>query len=265
MRKRRKIESRYYILIVFIIGILLVGGLMYAISDQRTLSPIEKVIKDTVLSVQKILIAPFNFFKGEEVESSKTVEAKNKELESQLEEMKNLLELNQTLGETQRWNATVVTRNIDSWYQTFTIDKGSSSGITVGMAVVNSQGLLGKVIHTSYFYSTVKLLTSVDSTHKVSVKIASGDQFIYGLLSEYDEKKKQYKIEGIAENTNIELGTNVITTGLGDDSPAGILIGTVASIETDHFDLARTVFVKPSVDFDQFRYVSVVKRGVLEK
>lgn len=279
MRKKKKIESRYYIIIILFIITFFLGTMMYFIRDNRKLNIIEKLGKDSILTIQKIVSSPFHLVgskineikeKNEvykkyqvllkESEQIELINAKNKELESELQEMKTMLELNQTLSETEYWNATVITRNIDGWYQTFTIDKGSSSGIKEGMDVVTDKGLLGRVIQTSNLYSTIKLLTSVDKENKVSVKIEGDGTFVYGLLSEYDAKTKQYKIEGIAENTNIQEGAAVITTGMGGSSPAGILIGTVSSIKTDHFDLARTVMVTPSVDFDTFRYVTVLKR-----
>ena len=53
----------------------------------------------------------------------------------------------------------------------------------------------------------------------------------------------------------------VTTTGLGNQFPSGILIGRVESISKDNFDLARTILVRSSVDFDDISYVTVLKKG----
>ena len=90
--------------------------------------------------------------------------------------------------------------NLNSWKETITIDKGEQSGIEVNMAVVVNDGLIGKVIKTSTFTSTVRLLTSNVLNDKISVKIANGEDFAYGILNGYDEKKDTYKIEGISQN-----------------------------------------------------------------
>ena len=63
-------------------------------------------------------------------------------------------------------------RNIDYWYDEITIDKGSKSGITKGMAVVNNSGLLGQITSVSNYYSTVKLLANENMSDKISVKIS---------------------------------------------------------------------------------------------
>lgn len=279
MRKRRKIESRYYIIIVLILILVILGIWMYFVREKRNPSPIEQVLQDTFLFVQRIVSTPIQFVtdkvqEGKEknkiyekykelenqIEQVQVINARNKELESELQEMKSLLELNQTLTESTYLNATVVMRNIDGWNQTVTVNQGKKQGVEENMAVVTSQGIIGYILHTSYFNSTVKLLTSVDENHKISVKIEGNDGYIYGLLTSYDTKTGYYKIEGIAENTEIKEGAIVITTGLGNTFPAGILLGTVVRIQTDHFDLARTVLVKPSVNFDEIRYVTILKK-----
>ena len=67
-------------------------------------------------------------------------------------------------------------------------------------------------------------------------------------------------MEGIADNTEIKEGDMVLTTGMGDIFPSGILVGKVSKITKDNFDLARTVEVKSDVNFDDIRYVTILKR-----
>ena len=58
----------------------------------------------------------------------------------------------------------------------------------------------------------------------------------------------------------IPKGSIVTTTGMGDIFPSGIMIGKVKSIKTDNFDLAKTVIVEGTVDYDDLNYVTVLKR-----
>lgn len=277
MRKRGKIERKYYIIIFFLVVLVILGLLIYLVQDERKTSIVEQVLQDSILFVQKIVSAPIHFVTDKlsetkekndiykkykelqtRVEQVESIEAKNKELESELQEMKALLELGQTLSESTPISASVIIRNIDGWYQTITIDKGRHDGIEENMAVITGQGMIGEVIHVNPFSSTIKLVTSVDESHKISVKIEGNEGYIYGLLSGYENQV--YKIEGIAENTGIQEGASVVTTGLGNTYPSGILVGTVTQVKKDHFDLARTILVKPSVNFDEIRYVTVLKK-----
>ena len=124
------------------------------------------------------------------------------------------------------------------------------------MAVVVNGGLIGLVTSTSYNTSTVKLLTA---SYPISVKIRTSNNEIYGILNEY--KDNQYIIEVISENTIIEEGMEVVTTGLGHPIPSGILVGYVLKEERDHFDLNRTIYVTPSIEIDKIHYVKVLKRN----
>ena len=61
----------------------------------------------------------------------------------------------------------------------------------------------------------------------------------------------------VGENVNIEINSNVTTTGLGL-YPSGILIGRVVRIQKDNFDLSSIVKVEPYINFDNIRYVGVL-------
>jgi len=189
------------------------------------------------------------------------METKYEEAEKEINDLKKILELNNTLSESSYMNATIINRNIGYWYNTVTIDKGEKDGIEKDMAVINNDGLIGIVTKTSKLNSTVKLLTTADTNSKISVKIkVDEDNYIFGLLVGYDKDKKSFIIEGIANNTEIPISSMVTTTGLGNNFPSGILIGRVDKITKDNFDLARTVLVKSSVDFDNINYVTVLKK-----
>ena len=279
MFRNRRIKKYYVIIILLIISILLLI-FSFIIKDKRNLSIIEKTIKDTTLSINKTINIPINYIddKIKEYKSKhklyekyeklskkydkvKLMETKYEEAEKEIKDLKKVLELNNTLSESSYMNATIINRNIGYWYNTITIDKGEKDGIEKDMAVINNDGLIGIVTKTSKLNSTVKLLTTTDTNSKISVKIkVDEDNYIFGLLVGYDKDKKSFIIEGIANNTEIPISSMVTTTGLGNNFPSGILIGRVDKITKDNFDLARTVLVKSSVDFDNINYVTVLKK-----
>ena len=276
---RKKIEKKYILLgaVVFIVLLLVIVSAV--VMNKRNLSPVEMAIKDSVILVQKVVYSPIRFVKDKITEISKlhdiyeeyqilenkvqetdSIKAKNAELEDEVEKLRKTLDLNQTLSQYAYLNATVVNRNLGYWYNTITIDKGSKNGVEVDMPVVVSEGLIGKVSKVTNFNSTVKLLTSDDINNKISVKINVDGKNVYGLLSGYDKKTGAFIVEGIADNTEIKKGSMVLTTGMGDIFPSGILVGKVSKITKDNFDLARTVEVTSDVSFDDIRYVTILKR-----
>jgi rod shape-determining protein MreC len=196
----------------------------------------------------------------EEVEKTDFMTAKYNESLKVINELEAMLDLNSTLVENTYLNATVIGRNLGFWYDKITIDKGSKNGVEENMAVITSDGLIGKVTSVSYLTSDVKLLTSDDINQKISIKIKVDEEYLYGLLTGYDKDTEEFIIEGVAGNVQIPDYAEVTTTGLGDIFPSGILIGYVSTITKDHFDLARTIRVTSKVDFNGISYVTLLKR-----
>ena len=176
-----------------------------------------------------------------------------------MDNLKKSLEVNQVITDYKKINASVVNRNVGSWFNTVNINKGSKSGIKEGYAVITDKGLIGKIVSVSNFTSTVKLLSTDEAINKISVKIEVDDKSIYGLLS-YNKKNNTYLVEGISDSTEITNGAKVVTTGLTDAFPAGILIGEVKSVTKDRYELAKAVLVTPSVDFNDIDIVTVLDR-----
>ena len=279
MYNKRRFDKRYlFILVVVAIALVLVV-LAFSLQKDRDLNPIEKVAKDTITVVLKVVSSPFNFV-HDTVDSiieknnlyEKYKELKNKEeqidsvvsqndnLRDEVNKLKDTLNLNTILSDKVYMNATVVTRNIGYWYDEVTIDKGSKNGIEKGMAVVNPKGLVGQITKVSNYSSTVKLLSNENMSDKISVKIKVADKYVYGLISQYDSKTNTYTVEGISENVDIEEGADVVTTGMGTIFPSGLMVGKVNKVTTDNFDLSKVVEVQASVNFDDLDYLTVLKR-----
>lgn len=280
---KKKNKKKY----IIICSILIVGLMVFftarSARDNKKLNPIEKVIKDSVGFVERIVYAPIDFVKDKiELQKEKdriykkyknidkdkikknTYKAQIDELNNEIKELKSLLDLNTIISDYNSINATVINRNVGFWYNTITIDKGSHEGIKEGYAVVVNDGLIGKIVSVSEFSSTVKLLTSDELSNKISVKINKDGKSIYGLLASYNSKKNVYVIEGISDIDELEVGSYVTTTGLSELFPSGILIGTIKKVTLDNYGLTKVVEVTPSVDFEDITYVSVLKREVQE-
>lgn len=275
----KKFDKRYLFIFVVIAIAIVLTILAASLNKERDLNPIEKALKDMGTVVIKVVSTPFNFVHDkidEMVEKNdiyeKYKEIKNKEeqidsviaqndnLKDEIGKLKETLNLNTILSDKVYMNATVVTRNIDYWYNEITIDKGSKNGIEKGMAVVVPKGLIGQITKVSNYTSTIKLLSNENMSDKISVKIKVGDNYVYGLISAYDAKTNTYTVEGISENVKIEKDADVVTTGMGTIFPSGLIVGKVKEVTTDNFDLSKVVEVKSSVDFNDIDYVTVLKR-----
>ena len=82
---------------------------------------------------------------------------------------------------------------------------------------------------------------------------------ILELPDNYDKKTDLIKATGIDKTTNINIGDKVLTSGLGEKFPGGIYIGTVEKIESDKYNLSKTVHIKTYQNFNDIHYVTVLK------
>lgn len=268
-----------YVYLSIILIVVTVAFLSYTIKSDKKLNVFESLIKDTTLTVQKIFYTPIksinnvvdDFFSLKDVlkenkilksniEKMESLEAENIELKQEINKLKQELNVDYVLSEYDYLNATVISRNSLYWYNNLTIDKGKNNGIEEGMVVINSTGLIGKIVNVSTFSSDVKLITTNDTNNKISVTVASGDKKLTGLINTYNYEEGYLKVEGISNTETVNIGDYVYTSGLGGVFPSGILIGRVENIVTDVYDLAKIINVKPSASFDDINYVTILKR-----
>lgn len=188
------------------------------------------------------------------------LEERELELQKENDELKKLLNINKSLSDFKGINATVINRNTSYWNEELVINKGSSDGIKVGMAVIDGNGLVGRIIKTSLNTSIIRLITSTSKDNKISVKVWIDDQSINKVL-EQDEEHNLI-ISGIDNNLNVKVGDIVTTSGLSDIYPSGIPIGTIEKIDNDKFGISKKVYIKNNCDLSNIRFVSVLIRSI---
>ena len=277
--KKKRLNSKLLVAGIILLIIIIFVILSLTLKESRKLSPVESFFKDALVYTEKVILYPVNYI-AKKIDSYKdlksvkkendilessidridSIETENIELRRQIEALKKELDVNYTLTDYEYLNASVITRNVGFWYNTFTISKGSYNGVKKDMVVINKDGLIGRVIKTSTFTSEVKLITTGDTNNKISVHISNGSYNLYGLINKYNTSGNYLEVEGISNTKEVNIGDKVYTSGLGGIFPSGILIGTVSEITTDSYDLAKIIKVTPSVDFSDINYVSVLKR-----
>lgn len=278
-RKKKMTSKKYVFIGVVVLIIILLIIFSFTLKEDRKLNPVESFLRDTLSYAEKIVTYPFSYITTKTREYNKlkdvneendiletsldrinAIETENVELRRQIDALKNELNIDYTLTDYEYLNATVTSRSVGYWYNTITINKGSYNGIKKDMVVINGKGLIGRVIKTSTFTSDVRLITTSETNNKISVHISNGDNNLYGLINNYDYSKNLLEVEGISNTKDVDIGDFVYTSGLGGIFPSGILIGSVSEITTDSYDLAKIIKVKPSADFSNINYVSVLKR-----
>ena len=132
--------------------------------------------------------------------------------------------------------------------QTVTIDKGRSHGVQTDSAVITPAGIVGRVIHSSNFFSIVQLILDtqsavgvmVQSTRRLGVLKGTGG----GVLD----------LEYIDDDNDLKNGEVFITSGQDRIYPKGLSVGVIGSVGPRR-GLFRSVEVRPSADLGRLEEV----------
>lgn len=147
--------------------------------------------------------------------------------------------------------AQVIARDPSPFLQYVIIDTGSDEGVLAGMPVVTAQGLVGKVDAVFPNAARVRLITDAGSS--VNVHLTSGQEAILtGSIT------GDVTLEMVPQDVTLATGEVLLTSGLGGNYPANILIGQVLNVRKLDTELFQSASVQPSVNFSSLRAVLVL-------
>lgn len=166
--------------------------------------------------------------------------ARNVELEESeqtAQRLQSLLDLRDA-NSLQSTAARIISGASDSWSATVTIDKGTSSGLSVGMPVTSSSGVIGQIIECGATTSTVRLLTDENSSISAMVQSSRAQGMLEGSAT------GEVSLTLVRTSQDVSVGDVVITSGLGGVFPKGLPIGQVTSVEKNPGDLYLDIVVE---------------------
>lgn len=187
---------------------------------------------------------------------------RNASLEKENRQLKAALNLKDTLSGYTLINASVISRAPDTWSDLLTINKGSSSGIKKNMAVMCGGGVIGRIVEADASSSKVELITTTDeSANRFSVQAdAANGETVHGIITV--TANNQLAFTQVVDGRKLKAGTKVYTSGMGGNSPKGLLIGTVTQKTRDSFGLSDQIRIKPAGDISDPSVVTVIERQV---
>ncbi len=197
----------------------------------------------------------------QKIDALDEMQARIHSLEQDNLSMKEELDLQSNLTDYKRTSATVIARNPDNWLDLLIVDKGSEAGIEVNMSVMSGNGLIGRVSEVSPTTSKILLLsTGNDSVNRVSAEIQAKDKAIHGIIDDYDAETGNYIMSEIDPVVEIEVGMQVVTSGLGGVSPRSLLVGKVKEVRMDEYGLFQEVSIEPAGNLLDIHYVTIITR-----
>ena len=155
-------------------------------------------------------------------------------------------------------SAKVVLWSSSNWSSSFTISKGSNFGIELGDPVVTEYGaLVGQVTELGTNWATVSTLIDVDMSVGAFVGATGSSGMVvgeFGLMTE-----KLAKLTFLADGAQLFEGDEVLTSGSGGAFPAGLVIGTIRSVQSEAGGQIEYGIVVPQCELDSLVQVFVIK------
>jgi rod shape-determining protein MreC len=152
--------------------------------------------------------------------------------------------------------ASVIARDPSLWFDTVTINRGSSDGIELNMPVVTPGGIVGRVVTLSPWTAQVMLITDE--------RAAAG-----AVVGQLGQSNALGSVKGLGNNGLLEMryvsgleevnaGDYVVTTGQDGIYPAGINVGEVVEVKKGTATTPHTIYIKPGAHLNALEEVAVL-------
>jgi rod shape-determining protein MreC len=254
---------------LFIIILLSLGIVGLALGGYLT--PISRILLNPIVSAQTWLAKRYQAVQSlitqpEDIttlrQQNSELEAENSRLQVQIVELQQQVTEAQLLAtlvdyerrhvENQYTAASVIARDVSPFMHYVIIDRGSDDGLRKGMPVITQQGLVGSIAAVTAGAARVQLINDPGSSINVILQQSGEEAVLNGQIT------GEIQLDMIRQNASIQPGDLVITSGLGGNYPANIVVGQVITVRNEASSLFQTASVQPAVDFSQLEIVLII-------
>jgi rod shape-determining protein MreC len=172
------------------------------------------------------------------------------------ERLKELLKLNEQ-SDIKSVPARVIARDPSVWFNTITINRGTSSGIAVNMPVVTAGGIVGRVITVSPWASQVMLITD-EKAGAGAVVGQLGSGALGSVKGRADLGVALIEMRYVSGLEKVETGDYVMTTGQDGIYPPGLNVGRVVDVKSGTATTAHQILIQPGAQLDRLEEVAVL-------
>ncbi|MEW5979047.1 MAG: rod shape-determining protein MreC [Acidobacteriota bacterium] len=149
--------------------------------------------------------------------------------------------------------ATIVGADSTQWYGSRIIDKGEADGVSKDCAVLTADGVVGRVMHVAKHSSVVQLISDSDSGVGVILENSRAQGVLRGTGSQ------EGRIDYIGTNEKVVVAEKVLTSGLDQIYPKGLLVAYVRQVQPGR-QVFQHIEVTLAADLEKMEEVLVLKR-----
>ncbi len=264
----KKLVRKIFIIIFIVFSFILI---FIGKPDNVIINKTNGIVVEVISPFVKIISYPIYIVGSfiEDVKNFRYVDSKNQELKKEISKLKEQLNYlkqieveNQQLRKivnykTNEVNYLLSTRILgysgSGFTHSFLVDAGIVDGVQKYQGVLVDGYLVGQIISVGNNYSRMILIT--DATSKIPVQIErthtraflTGDNTNYPKLIHFENQEP------------VQIGDVIVTSGMGENIPAGIPIGIIGSISEDN-----GIIVQPFIHKSNIDYIKILKTSHTE-
>lgn len=142
--------------------------------------------------------------------------------------------------------------------QIVVLSKGAQDGVQVGQTVIDEEGILGQIINVYPNTSRLLLITDEQQSVAVTVKRTGQRAIVSG-----EGIPTSLRLNYVFKTSDVRVGDELISSGLGGRIPAGYRVGRIAHITDTQADNFRRITVTPAANFINNAYVLILQDKVV--
>jgi len=236
----RKAHSRFVLVLLILVSVLLLLSSLYS-AQASVFKKAREGVMDVASPVLSLFSGPISYVNGvvgsvgdyfNVMEQNKALREENAELRQWMNEA---LELRETIEvyealqgyaappEAQPISAFVIGESNDAFARSMIVNAGRANNVEVGQAVVDENGLIGRIVEAGGGASRVLLLTDIQSRIPVYVEGVN----VEGILVGNTRAQPVISFTASADDLEPEPGQRVLTSGAGGALPRGLPVGVV--------------------------------------
>ncbi|MGP9492229.1 rod shape-determining protein MreC [Psychrobacter sp. AOP7-B1-24] len=134
------------------------------------------------------------------------------------------------------------------------LNKGARDGVQVGQTVIDETGILGQIINVYPNTSRLLLITDEQQSVAVTVKRTGQRAIVTG-----QGIPTSLSLDYVFKTSDVRVGDELVSSGLGGRIPAGYRVGRVAHIQNTQADNFKSIEVTPAANFIDNAYVLILQ------
>jgi len=175
---------------------------------------------------------------------------------AETDRLKALLNLNEPAN-IKSVPARVIARDPSVWFNTITINRGSTSGVEMNMPVVTSGGIVGRIITVGPWSSQVMLITD-EKAGAGAIVGQLGSGALGSVRGRADLGVSMIEMRYVSGLEKVEVNDYVMTTGQDGIYPPGLNIGRVVQVKNGTATQAHQILIQPGAQLDHLEEVAVL-------